>query len=138
MPSRPLTREEAQMTRRLRDIWERKKHEKNLQQEDINRQLGWTRSVFSQYLNSRIPLNTDAVLKLSKALDVEPWHIDPALEPFLRHAGYATFAETIDTLTESELIALAVEVARRLPADDQLHLIQKLASSLHESRLPRD
>lgn len=134
MPSRPLTRHEQQMARRLRDLWEEKKAQDRLTQDDVNRQVGWSPSVFSQYLRGRIPLNTDAILRIAKAIRVQPWDIDPTLEPLLRGAGYATFDEAFESLSDSEVIAVATQLARRLDVDGQIDLVARLAAALQASR----
>ncbi|WP_444904202.1 helix-turn-helix domain-containing protein [Microbulbifer sp. CnH-101-E] len=78
MKRRPLTAHEQTCIERLRNIWDEKKKELGLTQEKAAALIGWSsQGSVAQYLTGRIPLNTDAILRFSKLLQVEPWEIDP-------------------------------------------------------------
>lgn len=72
----------------LRKIWELKKSEMQINQQDAARDLGWTQGAFSQYLNSITKLNTAAVIKIANYLGVPASSIDPDISsklPAIHH-----------------------------------------------------
>lgn len=78
MKRRQLTPAEKASTQRLRYIWDAKKKALGLTQEKAAHLLGWSaQGSVGQYLNGRIPLNTDAILKFADLLQVDPAEIDP-------------------------------------------------------------
>lgn len=85
----PLTQEQLEESRRLKEIFLKRKAEakergEKLTQDDIADACGYTgQSVVSQYLNGRIALNLDALLKFSKALDFTPSEVSPRLGKFM-------------------------------------------------------
>ena len=69
---------------RLRRIWKVKKDELQLTQEQVALACGWSsQSAFANYLHGSVPLTTDAILRLAKALRVHPTEIMPELEEIL-------------------------------------------------------
>lgn len=73
-----LTPEQLTEAKRLKEIYSQRKAEarargEHLTQEDIAEACGWTgQSAVSQYMNGRIALNLEAVIKLSQVLDFDP------------------------------------------------------------------
>jgi transcriptional regulator with XRE-family HTH domain len=68
----------------LQLIWNAKKKELDLTQEKVSKLCNWkTQAAFNAYLLGRVPLNIDAVLRLSKVLKVHPTEIMPALADLL-------------------------------------------------------
>lgn len=90
-PRRDLTAEETDDAKRLAEVFKQKKRERNAQgikmtQETLAHACGWGgQSAISQYTNGRIPLNLEALVKLSSALEVDPEAISPSLSRKLRH-----------------------------------------------------
>ena len=79
-----MTPECLEQARRLKNLWDIKKSDLGLTQETAAKQLGFARqSTVSQYLNALIPLNTEAVLKFAKLLEIKPTDIDPGLGKLL-------------------------------------------------------
>jgi hypothetical protein len=75
---RALTPEEKEVSTRLRAIWDAKKDSLGLTQAKAADFFGWdSQGSVSQYLNARIPLNTDAILGFARLLSVKPSDIDP-------------------------------------------------------------
>jgi transcriptional regulator with XRE-family HTH domain len=70
-------REKSRTT--LRKVWDRKKRDLGLTQVKVAQTLGIAQASFNQYLNGRIPLNTNFVLKIAEILEVEPGEISPEL-----------------------------------------------------------
>ncbi|MBW5843083.1 helix-turn-helix domain-containing protein [Yersinia kristensenii] len=78
---RPKMKEDDLLAaKRLKEIWDKKKIELRLTQEKAADFLGFnTQATVSQYLNAKIPLNTDTILKFSSLLMVKPEDIKPEL-----------------------------------------------------------
>ena len=75
---RALTESEEKCTRNLKNIYESKKKSLGLTQEILADLLGWkSQGSVNSYLNGRIPLNTDAKIAFSKALEISITDIDP-------------------------------------------------------------
>jgi transcriptional regulator with XRE-family HTH domain len=80
MARKVLTAEQIADAHRFKQIWVRKKTALNLTQEKVCEHMGWSsQSSFSQYLNGKIALNLQAVVKLAKILQVLPEEISPVL-----------------------------------------------------------
>ncbi|MGE8479351.1 MAG: LexA family transcriptional regulator [Pseudomonas shirazensis] len=82
---RPLTPEEVDESQRLKAIYEQKKAAakaagRSLTQAEVADACGWSgQSAFSQYATGKVPLNVEALLKLSKALGFAPGEVSPRL-----------------------------------------------------------
>ncbi|WP_038277831.1 LexA family protein [Zymobacter palmae] len=80
-----LTPEQLTEAKRLKEIYSQRKAEAKargdrLTQEDIAEACGWTgQSAVSQYMNGRIALNLDALVKLSRALSFDPIDVSKRL-----------------------------------------------------------
>jgi len=66
----------------LKREWQHRKKLLKLTQTKAAAKIGWTQSAFSQYLNGTTKLNTPAILKLAKLLEISPTAIDPTLTEF--------------------------------------------------------
>jgi transcriptional regulator with XRE-family HTH domain len=66
----------------LKREWHYRKKLLKLTQTKAASRIGWTQSAFSQYLNGTTRLNTPAILKLAKLLEIPPTAIDPSLSEF--------------------------------------------------------
>ncbi len=62
---------------RLRDIWKSKKSELGLTQATASELLGFSQGAFWQYLNGRLALNIETILKFSYLLKIDPREVDP-------------------------------------------------------------
>ena len=76
----PLDAAEREASAKLSRIWHAKKKELGLSQERAAELYGCSQGNISQYLNGKIPLNTDAVYKFAKMLKVNPIEIRPDLK----------------------------------------------------------
>lgn len=80
MPAKPLNSEQLQDAERLRAAFEKAKQERGLTQTGLAEECGWsTQGTVSQYLGGKIPLNWPALVKMSRALKVDPADISPSL-----------------------------------------------------------
>ena len=74
---RELTAEEKEIARKLKAIFESKKKELNLNQLSAAHAMGWkSQGTVFQYLNGRIPLNTDAKIRFAELLGVKVTDFD--------------------------------------------------------------
>lgn len=84
---RELSAERKADAERLRAIWDTRFKGKISQMEAADR-CGWnTQGAFSQYMHGRIPLNLEALLRISKALDIKPADISPGLAGKIEFQG---------------------------------------------------
>ena len=84
MQRRHFTEAHLNAAARLKKLWEVKRMELGLTQEDISHLCGWHgQSAFGQYLHARVPLNIEAVLRLARVLRVHPVEIMPEIAELL-------------------------------------------------------
>lgn len=81
MPKRrELTRGEREDAKRLKAAWLAVKDDMGLSQEQMAFQCGWkTQGAFTHYINGIIPLNLDALLKITSVLKADAKQISPRL-----------------------------------------------------------
>ena len=99
---RELTPSEISAAELLQAIWNKKKKPLNLTQERVAQLCDWSnQSAFGAYLLARVPLNTDAVLRLAKVLRVHPTEIMPELADYLP-SNNPEFETTQDVYSDEE------------------------------------
>lgn len=80
MPAKPLTADQHDDARRLREALAAAKAERGLTQAELAALCGWdSQSTVSQYANGRIPLNIDALGSMCLHLQVPMADISPTL-----------------------------------------------------------
>ncbi len=75
-----MNENDFQAAKNLRAIWDKKRVDLGINQEIAAKDLGITRSAFGQYLNGRIRIGTDFLLRVSRFLNVSPSEIRPEFE----------------------------------------------------------
>lgn len=98
----PLNAEEKALADRLHSIWRRKKKELSLSQEKAAHIYGCSQGNISQYLNGKIPLNTDAIYKFASILEVSPSEIDPKMDS----RAYLEVALNAGSITAKDLLPI--------------------------------
>jgi transcriptional regulator with XRE-family HTH domain len=84
MAKRELTDIEKNAHKKLRAIWNSKRKDLGLTQESVALACGWSgQTAFAQYINANTPLNIEAVLRISKVLNVHPTEIMPEIADIL-------------------------------------------------------
>lgn len=85
MPAKPLSKEQLEDAKRLRDAFDLARAlDYKLTQEQLAHNCGWkTQGTVFQYLSGKIPLNPRALAKFSKALQVPPEAISPTLSKYI-------------------------------------------------------
>ncbi|MDR5611352.1 MULTISPECIES: helix-turn-helix domain-containing protein [unclassified Arsenophonus] len=125
---RRITPEDKQAAARLKKLWNEKKEALSLTQEKAAEELGFnTQGAVSQYLNGKVPLNTDTIIKFAKILHVSPEAIKPELSSLLK---YVRETDTNTPTQQPEISITNRELAllkliNQLPESEQ--------TSLHES-----
>ena len=75
---RELTPEEKRIADALKTIWKAKQKERKFSQLNAAGEMDFSsQSTISQYINGKIPLNTDAKIKFAKFLGVSVIDFDP-------------------------------------------------------------
>lgn len=75
---RRLTAQEVEDQEKLRDLWESKRDDLRLTQREAAAQFGYkNQAAVSQYLNGKIPLNLETVIKFANLLKVRIEEISP-------------------------------------------------------------
>ena len=88
---RELNVSELDAAKALQQIWSAKKDGLHLTQGKVAQICGWSNeSAFGAYLHARVPLNTEAVLRLAKILKVHPIEIMPEIADLLPLANPET------------------------------------------------
>ncbi len=87
---RTITKEHRESAARLRSIYQRKKNELGLTQEKLRDLTGFkNQSIISQYMNAKIALNTDAIIRFARALKCKPEEIEPNIDLYYIEAEKA-------------------------------------------------
>jgi transcriptional regulator with XRE-family HTH domain len=88
---RKLSEEQIADAQRLKSLWERE-FKGRISQEEVAYRCGWkTQGAFNQYLHGKIPIGLNALLKISRALGVDPGDISPHLASEISKGGTADF-----------------------------------------------
>ena len=115
-----LTPIQLMNTEQLKLIWNSKKKTLRLTQEKVAQLCEWnTQSAFNAYLLGRIPLNTDAVLRLAKVLQVHPTEIMPELSDILPYSTSEN-SDQQESLSKSE--KMIVNMLRSI-WEEKIHFI---------------
>ncbi len=81
-----MTEKDIQIAERLRKIWNEKRGQLSLSQEKAAELLGFkTQGAVSQFINAKVPLNTENTLKFAALLEVPAEEINPGLAELLRN-----------------------------------------------------
>jgi len=114
MQRRPLTAEEKTWCDNLKRVYNEKKKELGLTQEKLAELCGWkSQGSVAQYFTGRIPLNTDAKIKLAWALKVPVSEIDPTMKAVKTTGAYSAkdfmmqHADAFEKMSEKDLLKLA-------------------------------
>lgn len=144
---RKLTAKEIQVAANAKRLWmEHKTTHGKLSQEVAASDLGWSQSAFTQFINGKVALNTEAKLKLAKYFGCQVKKIDPDFEfdvtaPQLTTVG-TTLKNDIDEMLvaavqddlskmSDEAIYAALEAAfEKLSPDGRRTALQKLVGKI--------
>lgn len=130
---RELTQQELDAATRLQQIWNAKKKELGLTQEKVAQLCEWSnQSAFGAYLLARVPLNTDAVLRLAKVFKIHPTEIMPELAVLLP-------TTTIENTTESDVFTAEektfIKMLRRVTSEQKKDTIETIKEFIRNNQV---
>jgi hypothetical protein len=139
---RELTAEEEIWRLNLNRIWDDRRAQAKAAKSTLNQDIvadlaGWrSQSSFSQYLTGKIPLNTEAIFTLSRALDFDPPEVNPKL-PSNRQAWQVRDTEGNYVATSNLLDAIRT-FGPNAPLDEISESFSMLAELLKKHRSQAD
>lgn len=110
---RTLTPEEKACADRAKSLWLAKMRRERLTQADAAAKLGFSVSAFSQYINGKIPLNTDTTAALAKYFGVSPRDINPGWLNNTAEPLDAEYLATIAVLSDDQILQAMESVAQK-------------------------
>lgn len=131
---RDLTEKEIKAATRLQQIWNDKKKELGLTQEKVAQMCEWSnQSAFGAYLLGRVPLNTDAVLRLAKVFKIHPTEIMPELADLLPTVSAGNLQEELDTFTAEE--KTFIQMLRRVTSEQKKDAIETVTKFIRQNQI---
>jgi transcriptional regulator with XRE-family HTH domain len=113
---RKLTSRQKHTAANIRHFWFAKKRHEKITQTEFSKQMGWSHSVFGQYLNGRVPCGPEAIFKIAEGLGCTPYDLDPEMKStFAQPACVEDVAPSIDKMTTIEKQKLIRRLTRSLP-----------------------
>lgn len=140
---RTLSEEQLADSRRLKNLWDTRFYGE-ITQEEVAHRCGWkTQGAFNQYLNGKIPIGLPALLKISRALGVEPYEISPTLALEIRKdgssEGVSAAQSEIDLLlanatpsSRRQLLAIARALAEGRLSDADIKMLSYIAKRMEK------
>tara|TARA_R110000772_G_scaffold48089_4_gene109888 strand:- start:73431 stop:73883 length:453 start_codon:yes stop_codon:yes gene_type:complete len=122
---RELTSEEKACAERANALWRKKSRLEKISQAAAAAELGFTTSAFNQYINGKIPMNTDATAKIAAYLAVSPREINPKwlVEKTSGGAGLESeLMELLDASKPSDWVAGFKQAAGRVSPKDAMKI----------------
>ena len=77
---RNLTPRQKRAAENIRHYWHKKRTTERITQTEFSKQMGWSHSIFGQYLNGRVPAGPTALFKMAEGLNCTPYDLDPELK----------------------------------------------------------
>jgi plasmid maintenance system antidote protein VapI len=117
---RKLTALERECAQRINKLWLEKKRAEKISQPVAAEALQMTTSGFNQYVNGKIPLNTDATYKFAIYFGVDPRDIDPRWLGGDVRQRHAEFEAILKTTNKAQDLAAVKAIAGRTSAKDAI------------------
>lgn len=90
-------------------------------------------SAFGAYLLGRVPLNTDAVLRLAKVFKIHPTEIMPELADLLPTVSAGNLQEELDTFTAEE--KTFIQMLRRVTSEQKKDAIETVTKFIRQNQI---
>ena len=135
---RELTESELKDAARLKNIYKNRKSELaaaggKLTQEDLASRCGWSgQSTVSQFMNGLVPLSLEALISLSRELNVSPEQISPELASRHGLIGLASQGTSFQNIEAAELGAHKVPVLSYVQAGSFEPCADRLGEGVYE------
>ena len=127
---RELTASELDAAKKLQQIWSAKKDGLHLTQGKVAQICGWSNeSAFGAYLHARVPLNIDAVLRLSKILKIHPTEIMPEIADLLPSNNPETDVEPVVYSKEDLDLLRVMNRVTAKQKNDAIRTLEKYAEN---------
>ena len=132
---RPMTPRQQEVARRAKIAFKKKQAIEKITLQEASRAIGWSDSVFGQYLNANIPMGIEAIAKVANYLNISPYELDPELADALpaQPEDVQALENSLSLLSEMELERLMRKLAARLPPKDVSRLMEIFLSRLNDS-----
>jgi transcriptional regulator with XRE-family HTH domain len=122
---RNLTPRQKRAAANIRHYWHKKRTTERITQTEFSKQMGWSHSIFGQYLNGRVAAGPTALFKMAEGLGCTPYDLDPELR-----AAFTPAPEDLHDLRASLQKMNAIEKKRvitlltqRLGNDDLMQVM---------------
>ena len=76
---RNLTPRQKRAAENIRHYWHKKRTTERITQTEFSKLMGWSHSIFGQYLNGRVAAGPTALFKMAEGLGCTPYDLDPEL-----------------------------------------------------------
>jgi hypothetical protein len=129
---RKLTAREEIARQNLIRIFQEAKNSTGLKQQDVNHGIGWTGSVFGQFIQGRLALSPRSISKLAEFFKVWPADIDPELANDFKVSSLDSpdIMSHLERLSPDEVRAICFSLSKQLQKSDVALLLQLLADRL--------
>ena len=128
---RKLTPRQKSVAANIRHYWYTKKKHDSITQAEFSKEMGYTHSVFGQYLNGRVAAGPKAIFKMAEALGCTPYDLDPEMRKELSSpANIEDIAPSIDKMTTTEKQKLIHRLAQGLPRSALLETLVFIAEEI--------
>lgn len=129
---RKLTEREETARQNLHRIFLKEKARSGLTQRDVNRGIGWTGSVFGQFMQGRLALSPRAIVKLAEFFKCYPGDIDPQINSEFKAppSDQRDLMHEIERQSDDEIRRIVFQLSRQLSRKDVGVLLQILADRL--------
>ena len=123
----------------IRHYWHKKQAAERITQTEFSKQMGWSHSIFGQYLNGRVACGTTAIFKIAKGLGCTPYDIDPELraECAAPADDSAVLRASLNKMSFAQKRKIMCSMAANLSAEELLQTVADLAAVASRKEAPK-
>ena len=127
---RNLTPRQKRAAENIKHYWHKKRVAERITQTEFSKQMGWSHSIFGQYLNGRVAAGPTALFKLAEGLNCTPYDLDPELRAAFTPApedmhDLRASLQKMDSIQKKRVITL---LTQRLGNDDLMQVMADILS----------
>ena len=127
---RNLTPRQKRAAENIRHYWHKKRAAERITQTEFSKQMGWSHSIFGQYLNGRVAAGPTALFKMAEGLGCTPYDLDPELRAAFTPApedlhDLRASLQKMDAIQKKRVITL---LTQRLGNDDLMQVMAEILS----------
>ena len=125
---RNLTPRQKRAAENIRHYWHKKRAAERITQTEFSKQMGWSHSIFGQYLNGRVAAGPTALFKMAEGLGCTPYDLDPELRAAFTPApedlhDLRASLQKMDAIQKKRVITL---LTQRLGNDDLMQVMAEI------------